>query len=87
MANCSSQPKRQIVFDGDYVDRGNHSLEVFAIILLLKLAFPQHIYMLRGNHEDTFTGKCSAQSCCYGLRDNVSGFVLLAIGPCYGNVT
>ena len=30
-----------IVFNGDFVDRGEHSVEVLACLLLLKLAYPQ----------------------------------------------
>ena len=50
--------RRRVVFDGDYVDRGANSLEVFSILLLLKLAYPQKVFMLRGNHEDTMVRNC-----------------------------
>ena len=33
------------LFNGDFVDRGDHSLEVIFTLLILKLRFPSHIYM------------------------------------------
>mmetsp|Transcript_129980 Transcript_129980/g.243099 ORF Transcript_129980/g.243099 Transcript_129980/m.243099 type:complete len:700 (+) Transcript_129980:86-2185(+) len=46
--------ERAIVFNGDFVDRGQNSTEVLAAILLMKLAHPNDVYLLRGNHEDGF---------------------------------
>ncbi|MEM2108432.1 MAG: metallophosphoesterase [Candidatus Bathyarchaeia archaeon] len=40
-----------IVFLGDYGDRGAYSPEVYYTVLRLKLAFPEQIMLLRGNHE------------------------------------
>lgn len=42
-----------LVFAGDYVDRGPWGVEVLTIILFLKLWRPNSIYLLRGNHETT----------------------------------
>lgn len=39
------------VFDGDFVDRGKHQLEVVVLMASLKIAFPGRIFLLRGNHE------------------------------------
>eukprot|EP00401_Gymnodinium_catenatum_P061833 CAMPEP_0117471076 /NCGR_PEP_ID=MMETSP0784-20121206/7548_1 /TAXON_ID=39447 /ORGANISM="" /LENGTH=651 /DNA_ID=CAMNT_0005265191 /DNA_START=162 /DNA_END=2120 /DNA_ORIENTATION=- len=39
------------VFNGDLVDRGSHQLEVLFIVISFKLAYPNRVWILRGNHE------------------------------------
>lgn len=41
----------KIVFNGDLVDRGDNSVENFIFVLLLKIVFPDKVFVNRGNHE------------------------------------
>lgn len=44
-------PQTNMLFLGDYIDRGNDSVECFCYVLCLKLLYPQRVTILRGNHE------------------------------------
>eukprot|EP00472_Partenskyella_glossopodia_P007468 CAMPEP_0197532480 /NCGR_PEP_ID=MMETSP1318-20131121/39869_1 /TAXON_ID=552666 /ORGANISM="Partenskyella glossopodia, Strain RCC365" /LENGTH=649 /DNA_ID=CAMNT_0043089051 /DNA_START=50 /DNA_END=1997 /DNA_ORIENTATION=+ len=54
-----------LVFNGDFVDRGQHGVEVLAVLLALKVVFPKCVFLNRGNHEDGSI--CRA----YGFYDEV----------------
>jgi serine/threonine-protein phosphatase 5 len=43
--------ERMYIFNGDFVDRGAWGIETLVLFCLWKLAFPNKVFMLRGNHE------------------------------------
>jgi protein phosphatase len=62
------------LFLGDYVDRGNHSLETMCLLMALKVKFPDKIHLLRGNHEDKWINQAFgfAEECGNRLGEDPS---------------
>lgn len=44
--------QNRLLFNGDLADRGDHGIETICIVCALCLAYPQHVLVNRGNHED-----------------------------------
>lgn len=53
------------LFLGDYVDRGNFSLECITILFALKILKPDTFFLIRGNHEFDYT--CRQ----YGFKNDI----------------
>ncbi|MCP5470105.1 MAG: serine/threonine protein phosphatase [Chlamydiales bacterium] len=49
--NFKCLPDVQIVFMGDYVDRGTYGMQILQILATLRLENPDQVHLIRGNHE------------------------------------
>lgn len=63
------------IFNGDFVDRGDHQLAVVGLLFALKILLPGNVWLVRGNHEDRvmnakygFKRHCIDHLAQYGLK-------------------
>ncbi|OHT12588.1 Serine/threonine-protein phosphatase PP1-gamma catalytic subunit [Tritrichomonas foetus] len=85
-------PHTSYLFLGDYVDRGENSLEVIVLLFTLKLLYPNNIYLLRGNHEcesmtsiNGFKKECLKKSSLNVYQAIIKSFDFLSIAANLNN--
>lgn len=62
------------VFNGDFVDRGKHQLALVGLLFALKIAMPDKVWLVRGNHEDRMmNSKYGFEAECRKLLGNEFG--------------
>ncbi|TYZ65203.1 hypothetical protein PybrP1_006919 [[Pythium] brassicae (nom. inval.)] len=63
--NGAPSAKTWYLFNGDFVDRGSHGVEVMLLLLTFKLLYPRFVFLNRGNHEERLINEV------FGFEDEV----------------
>lgn len=66
--------KVRIIFLGDYVDRGDRPMQVLRLLLGLKKNWPDHFWLLQGNHESYEIQEDGDTISSVSPRDTIDGW-------------
>jgi protein phosphatase len=58
-----------MVFLGDYIDRGPHSIDILYSICYLKYTYPDSVILMRGNHEAPIEFPFTSHDLPYRVKD------------------
>ncbi|SAM04486.1 hypothetical protein [Absidia glauca] len=77
---AGAPPSSNYLFLGDYIDRGQQSLETFLLLLCYKIKYPETFFLLRGNHESQNVSRGKFSLLLLRLEDQPSHFFLKVYG-------